>query len=84
LFSQYLAAPDTPAEIRILAVEALANSSTEAVPFLLGLAGTDADAELRASAAWAISAHNAVTDLGPALTALAEREFRACGGSGVR
>jgi len=65
LFSQYLAAPDTPREMRVVAVEALANSSTDAVPFLLGLAGADADADVRAAAAWAISAHDTVTDLGP-------------------
>ena len=73
-FGQYLAAPDTPAEMRIVSVEALANSSTEAVPFLLRLAEGDADADVRASAAWAMSAHDMVNDLGPALTDLAERE----------
>ena len=51
--------------MRVVAVEALANSSTNAVPFLLGLAGADADADVRAAAAWAISAHDTVTDLGP-------------------
>jgi len=35
-FEEYLAAPETPHEMRVVAVEALANSSTEAAPFLLG------------------------------------------------
>ena len=49
------------------AVEALANSSADAVPFLMGLAGADADEDVRAAAAWALSTHDTVTDLGPAL-----------------
>jgi HEAT repeat protein len=73
-FGSYLAAAETPAEMRVVAVEALAHSSAAAVPFLLQLARADADAEVRASAAWAISAHQAVNHLGPALTRLAERE----------
>jgi HEAT repeat protein len=73
-FGSYLAAAETPAEMRVVAVEALAHSSPAAVPFLLQLARADADAEVRASAAWAISAHQAVNHLGPALTRLAERE----------
>ena len=55
LFRQYLAAPDVPDEMRVTAVEALAYSNEEAVPFLLELAGNDGGAEVRASAAWAIS-----------------------------
>jgi len=74
LFGQYLAAPETPSGMRVTAVEALANSSTEAVPFLLRLTEGDADADVRASAAWAISAHHKVEDLAPALADLAEKE----------
>lgn len=72
--NQYITAPDTPHSLRVTAVEALANSTPDAAPFLLSLASTDRDSDVRAAAAWAISVHNSVTDLGPALTALAEQE----------
>jgi HEAT repeat protein len=74
LFDQVLTDSGTPSPMRVTAVEALANSSTEAVPFLLGLAERDTDASVRASAAWAISAHHKVEDMGPALVGLAEKE----------
>jgi len=73
-FEQYLAAPGTPRAMRAAAVEALAGSSAEAVPFLLGLAKGDGDTDVRASAAWAISGHGTVRDLGPALADMAEYE----------
>lgn len=73
-FTHYLAAPETSGAMRVTAVEALAHSSEEAVAFLLEFAKSDADAEVRASAAWAISNHGAVEDAAPVLTALAERE----------
>jgi len=73
-FEQYLAAPETPHAMRVVAVEALAGSSAESVEFLLGVAGSDANTDVRASAAWAISTHDTVKDLGPTLATLAERE----------
>jgi HEAT repeat protein len=73
-FEQYLAAPDSPQTMRVAAVEALANSSTEAVPFLLQVTSNDRNPDVRASSAWAISAHEIVNDLGPILSDLAERE----------
>ncbi len=73
-FERYLAAPEAPSDMRVVATEALAQSSPRAVPFLLRLAHGDADADVRASAAWAVSAHQTVTHLGPALASLAERE----------
>jgi HEAT repeat protein len=77
LFGQYLTAPDVPAEMRVVAVESLAYSTKEVVPFLLRLAEGDADADVRASAAWAISAHLDDQYLGPTLTGLAEQETEA-------
>jgi HEAT repeat protein len=74
LIGPYIEAAETPPEMRVVAVEALAHSSGDAVPFLLRLAAADADEDVRASAAWAVSAHTAARDLGPALTDLAERE----------
>ena len=72
-FGKYLAAPETLPEMRVAAAEALGNSS-QAAPFLLELAESDGDADVRAAAAWAISAHSTVRDIGPALAGLAERE----------
>lgn len=73
-FEQFLAAPANPTSLRVAAVEALAASSPDAVPFLLNVAGTDNNAEVRASAAWAISSHETVRNLAPAIADLAERE----------
>ena len=74
LFGEYLAAPDTPAEMRVTAVEALAYSTPEAVPFLLGMATHDADADVRASSAWAVSLQSAIPNLAPTLTEMAQHE----------
>lgn len=74
-FAEYLTAPETPVEMRVIAAEALAHSNAKAVPFLIDLAKSDVDAEVRASAAWAISAHDSVRDFGPALAELAEKEL---------
>jgi HEAT repeat protein len=73
-FEQYLSAPEIPAPMRVAAVEALAQSSKEVVPFLLGVAANDMDTEVRASAAWALSFHGPHDQLGPTLTDLAEQE----------
>ena len=74
LFSEYLSAPDTPAAMRVTAVEALAYSTKDAAPFLLGIAGNDADADVRASSAWAISLHSLAQNLAPSLTGMAQNE----------
>jgi HEAT repeat protein len=63
--------------MRVVATESLAFSTKEAVPFLLDLAGSDADTDVRASAAWAISAHIDDQYLGQTLTGLAEQETEA-------
>lgn len=73
-FGEYLSAPETPVEKRVVAAEALAHSTPKAVPFLYELAKTDTDAEVRAAAAWAISAHENVREFGSALADLAEKE----------
>jgi len=77
VFEEYLGAPDANPKMRVAAVEALANGSAESVPFLLKLAGSDADPDVRASAAWAISAHTGITDQGPALSSLVQHETEA-------
>jgi len=73
-FHQVLSSAGVPPETRVVAVESLAYSSTGAVPFLLGFAEGDADADVRASAAWAISAHGRYQDLAPVLTDMVEAE----------
>jgi HEAT repeat protein len=73
-FGTYLEAPGVPPDMRTTAAEALANSSDDAVPFLMGLAANDSDAEVRASAAWAVSAHDTVHALGSELTGLVAQE----------
>ena len=73
-FQIYLATPGTPPELRTTAAEALANSSDDAVPFLMSLAANDSDADLRASAAWAISVHDSVHELGSGLAGMVAQE----------
>jgi HEAT repeat protein len=73
-FEKVLSAPETPEPMRVTAVEALAYSSKEAVPFLLGVAADDRDPDVRASAAWALSLHGHQNQLGPELFFMAERE----------
>ncbi len=72
-FAEVLDSPATPTPTRVAAVDALANSTSDAVPFLLGLAEHDRDADVRASAAWAIGAHGG-GGCGQTLAALAEHE----------
>jgi HEAT repeat protein len=73
-FVDYLARPDTPAQLRVAAVESLADSTPAAVPFLLRTAETDSDWEVRAGAAWALSAHGPVPGEGLHLLDLARQE----------
>jgi len=74
VITQYIEAPETDADLRVAAVEALAGSSTAAVPFLLGLAATAEVEDVRAAAAWAVSVHEAVDGLAPVLVELAQQE----------
>jgi HEAT repeat protein len=73
-FQQVLSSAGTPPETRVVAAEALAYSSQSAVPFLLEFAQNDADADVRASAAWAISTHGRYRDLAPMLADMVEAE----------
>ncbi len=73
-FRHFLDDPASPADLRVAAVEALANSTADAAPFLLEKAAADNDPEVRASAAWTLSAHQEITELGPVLVDMTERE----------
>ncbi len=74
VFRNFLSSPTANGELRVAAVEALSKSSADAVPFLLDVAGTDADPDVRASAAWAISTHPTAVQFGSHLTGMAESE----------
>ena len=74
VFSSYLTATTTAPEMRVVAVEALAHSSDDAIGFLMETAALDADSDVRASAAWAISAHQNVNHLGEPLAEMAVSE----------
>ncbi len=74
VFSSYLAAPSTTPEMRVVAVEALADSSNEAIGFLMEKAAGDPDSEVRAAAAWAVSAHQTVNHIGGQLADMAASE----------
>lgn len=74
MWTEYLDASDTPASLRSAAVEALANSSQEAAPFLLRMARSDHDPEIREVAAWALSAHGMNGELGADLADLVHSE----------
>ncbi len=74
VFRSYLSSPTASGELRVAAVEALAKSSADAVPFLREVARADADPEVLASAAWAISTHQTARQFGSHLTEMAEGE----------
>jgi HEAT repeat protein len=74
VFRSYLSSPTASGDLRVAAAEALAKSSADAVPFLLEVARADADPEVRASAAWAISTHQTAERFGSRLTEMAEGE----------
>ena len=73
-FEQLLGAPETPPSLRVSAVEALSRSTPEALPALQRLVAVDADADVRAAAAWAMSCIRVDQSYGPALAALAKQE----------
>lgn len=77
LWQEYLADPDTSSELRVAAVDALSNSSSDALPFLMKMAATDQDPEVREMSAWAISAHSQTGALGPELTRMLQVEQEA-------
>jgi HEAT repeat protein len=72
-FRNYLETPGLSAEAKIAALEALANSSAEAAPFLLNLA-SDPEPEVRAAAAWSLIGTGGDTDLSASLITLLRQE----------
>ncbi len=76
-WKQILGDPNTPAEVRVAAVDALAGSSPDALPFLKTMAASDRDPQVREMSAWAISALPGAAEnelLGPDLARMATVE----------
>jgi len=73
-WKEFLSSPDTPDELRVAAADALSNSTEESLPFLMSLASSDRDPEVREMAAWAISVAGMDGPLGPELRDLALTE----------
>jgi hypothetical protein len=74
-WKQFLGDPNTDRELRVAAVDALSNSTPEALPFLKTVAGSDQDPEVREMSAWAISALSAGDEMmGPELGRMAAAE----------
>ncbi|QJE96194.1 HEAT repeat domain-containing protein [Luteolibacter luteus] len=74
VFETLIASREAPLELRAVAVEALSESSSDAIPYLIEVAGHHEEPDLRASAAWAVSAHGSAGYLAPRLMDLAETE----------
>lgn len=73
LFRDFLKRDDLSTESRIAAIEALGNSSDQATAFLLAFA-SDADAEVRAAAGWALVSSSDPGDIRSQLTSWMARE----------
>jgi HEAT repeat protein len=71
LWKEFLEDPDTSTELRVAAVDALSNSSFEALSFLKSMAESDRDSEVRERAAWAIAAHSQTGWMGQDLARMA-------------
>lgn len=74
LWKEYLNDPNTDSELRVAAVDALSNSTSDALPFLVTMAESDRDPEVREMSAWAIGAHGETGALGAELTRLVKAE----------
>ncbi len=72
-FSDYLASPGLAAESKVAALEALGNSTGDVAALVLKYA-VDPDPEVRAAAAWALSATETHTDIAPQLLELLKGE----------
>ncbi|MGO8700923.1 MAG: HEAT repeat domain-containing protein [Limisphaerales bacterium] len=72
-FTSYLASQDAPDESKVAALEALGNAQGDVSPFLLKYLGNP-DADLRAAAAWALTAIGGASDAGPQMAAALQQE----------
>jgi HEAT repeat protein len=72
-FQNYLHNPNVSTELRVAATEALSQAQGDPMAFLATLA-TDQDSEVRAAAAWAMSATEATGTIGPQLLGMVQAE----------
>jgi HEAT repeat protein len=72
-FQNYLRSPTVSSELRVAAVEALAQAQGKPTDFLLSLM-TDTDPEVKVAAAWALSATESSGNAGPQLIGLLQAE----------
>jgi HEAT repeat protein len=72
-FENFMKSPDASPELRLAAVEALGGAEGDPTAFLTSLL-TDPDSQIRAEAAWALSATSATGNAGPQLLALLQSE----------
>jgi HEAT repeat protein len=73
-FQDFLQSGQVSTDLRVAAVEALAQAQGDPTSFLAGLAAKDADPEVRAAAAWAMSATETTGNSGPDLLAMLQNE----------
>jgi HEAT repeat protein len=72
-FQNFLNSPDVSSSLRVQALEALAQAQGDPSAFLASLA-SDSDSDVRAAAAWALSATETTGNVGPQLLALLQNE----------
>ena len=72
-FREYLANPNLSTEAKVAALEALGNSTGDVAALLMPFA-SDPSQEVRAAAAWGISATESKADLGQQITGLLKQE----------
>ncbi len=72
-FQNYLQTPGLSADAKVSALEALRNAEGDTAPLLLKYAA-DADADVRAAAAWALSSADTASDISPKLIELLNNE----------
>lgn len=72
-FKEYLQTPGVSPELRVAAVEAIAQAQGDPTAFLLSMA-SDKDSDVRTAAAWALSATEATGNAGPQLLDLLKSE----------
>lgn len=76
-FEEYVKSPDVSSEMKVTAIEALSGAQGDPTPFLASLASSNADPEVRAAAAWAMSATEVTPNLGNEVLGMLQKESEA-------
>ena len=72
-FQNYLRSPNTSSDLRVAAIEALSETKGDPTAFLVSVA-SDVDSDVRASAAWVLSATEVTGNAGGQLLGLLQSE----------